>query len=307
MTMTQNSKKYVRTAPFSLSVGIPTCYSGESLIETLGYIRASKVVFPFSITVVADRTPVTESQLQAINALNVDFTWNEVQGSQLKKLAQIINRTSEDIFVFTQDDIIFPEQTLQAIYEAFESDPLLTMVSTAVLPERPKTLIGHGIAAMVRVVQKVSAQWNNGDNYLSSSGRCVAFRTSHLKKFRLPEQVVNSDAFFYFENLRLGGTFKYISAPVYIVCPNTLKEQVRPSSRFQYSLSELQPYFEFDLHNYYIMPRIIALKAGLIELLKHPVDVLSYGVVFAYTRIFKQAATKVKNTLWHIDLSTKQH
>lgn len=290
----------------SLSVGIPTCYGGQSLIDTLKSIRKSKKVSEFQLIVVADRTPISEKHQAEMAKMNVDFTWNTKEGSQFKKLRQIISKAKADIFVFTQDDITFDSHALEQIRKAFEERPELTMLGVTISPLPPETRVEQGLAFMVRQIRRIGSLWRGGDNYLMASGRCMAFRTSHLKKMRVPEKVINGDMFFYLENKRLNGSFAYIpQAEVLIKCPQTLKEQLGPSSRFQYSLEEMQTYFAFSVESEYkIDPR--ALIRGSIEgFLNDSVGALYYVYIFIYTRLKKQARKVTTNTLWKVEVSTK--
>jgi hypothetical protein len=301
-------KNCVKTGLLSISIGIPTCYSGSSLVRTIFSLRNSKCMENVPIRVVADNISLAVDNKFELAKMNVSYIWNDEQGSQLKKLAQIVSFVNEDIFVFTQDDVLFSPDTLLNIKSAFEVDPNLTMVSTAILPEKNVSLISRSLSSMLRIVFKIARSWNSGDNYLSSSGRCLAFRTSFLKSFRIPEDIVNADAFFYFENLRLGGKFRLLDdSPVYIHTPDSIHEQLRPSSRFQFSYNEIAPLFLFDLKYYYRIPKLLILHAVFLEVLRFPVQVIIYCFVFVYTRSFRQKRSVVSNTLWQLDLSTKQN
>jgi GT2 family glycosyltransferase len=290
----------------SLSVGIPTCYGGQSLIDTLKSIRKSDNMSDFPLIVVADRTPISENHRKQIDELNIDFTWNSEEGSQFKKLGQIIDKVKTDIFVFTQDDIVFDQQALEEIRKSFENDPKLTMLGVTISPLQAETWVERGVAHMVRQIREIGSTWRNGDNYLMASGRCMAIRVSHLKKMRVPEKVINGDMFLYLENKRLNGKFAYNPrAEVFIKCPQTLKEQIGPSSRFQYSLDEMRTYFDFDVESEYKIPVAVTLNAVVKGLISSPVDLILYMIVFAYTRIKKQQRKITANTLWKVEASTK--
>ena len=148
--------------------------------------------------------------------------------------------------------------------------------------------------------------WKSGDNYLAANGRCLSFRADFAKQFRLPEKMLGGDAFLYFENRRLGGLMaQATSSIVYIRQPQTISDQIGPSSRYQIQEEELSKYFDFDLASEYRIPFLIGLYAVLLELTHHPVNTLLYLPLLVYTRLFRKSSHKILNTMWKADTSTK--
>ena len=291
----------------TLTIGIPTCYGGESLLETAKVIRTSKSAEHARFIIVADRTPISKSIRKKLQDMGVELYWNEKEGSQFKKIKQMIDMTKSDIFISTQDDITFPPQTITEIVKAFKENQNLTMVGVRVLPLKSETFFESILASLIRAVDRISQHWNRKQNYLAASGRCLAFRTSHLKKFRIPEKIVNGDMFLYLENKRLGGTFmRPDEAVVYIRPPQGIKDQTGPSSRFQYSEREMTGIFGPETAQEYRIPKLALFLGTLEEFLHHPVSMGLYPFVYLYTRLKKQPQSKVVNPVWDIDTSTKQ-
>jgi len=265
----------------TVTLGIPTCYGGESLRETVRSIRASQGAKDIKFLVYADRTPIAQNIQAELQSLNVELHWNAQEGSQLKKVKQIIASTTTDILIITQDDIIFDTKAITAIIDVFTNNPEVTMVGSRILPLPHKTWFESTMAAMVRTVDRMSSIWNNGNNYLAASGRCLSFRTAHLKQFNLPEGVVNGDMYMYLENLRLKGEFKRAEkSKVHIRCPQKLADQMGPSTRFQYSQKELQAYYSFDISPYYYIPKSAIIKAIMLETLRSPISLTGYFGVY---------------------------
>ncbi len=291
----------------TITVGIPTCYGGQSLVETVRSLRASKFEENFEILIEADRTSWTNGVKTALKDMGVKSHWNTVEGSQCKKLKQIINKTKSDIFIFTQDDIIFDRQTLNEIHNAFSKDPKLTMTGIRVLPLKPVTFFEGIMGVMLETVDRIVTSWNDGDNYLMANGRCLAFKTSFLKKFRISDKLINTDAFMYFENKSLKGKFSALKeAKVFIRTPQTIKDQIGPSSRFQYSKEEMSYYFTSDLSKEYKIPVKVLIVAAFKQFISSPVNFSLYFLIYIYTRLKKQSKEKALRTLWKIDSSTKQ-
>lgn len=291
---------------FAVTVGISTCYSGKSLVTTVDSIRKSDNGKSVKINIEADRTPIRKSIMHGLKKLGVKVHWNSVEGSQFKKVKQMVDACKSDIYISTQDDVIFDKDTINEIIKAFQEDPKLTMVGIRIFPLPPVTFFESAMTSMLRIVDSIAQKWNKGDNHLSSSGRCLAFRASHLKKFRIPQTIVNGDMFFYLENKHLGGKFKLLkNAKVFIRCPQHLKDQVAPSSRYLYSKEEMENYFEASLENEYKIPKAVILLALVEELANRPVSTVTYLIIRIYTFIFRQPKKIVSNPVWKVDASTK--
>lgn len=290
----------------SITVGIPTCYSGNSLVRTVESIRNADLGKSVRILVTADRNPMSNSILKELKKLKAEITWNSVEGSQFKKIKQMVQKTKSDIYISTQDDVTFDNNTIKEIINAFYDDPSLTMTGIRFLPLKSITFFESAMVAMHKIVDTIAGKWNNGNNIFSASGRCLAFRTKHIKKFRIPQAIVNGDTFFYFENGNLGGTFKRLDkAIVYIRFPQKIQDQIGPSSRYQHSYQELQDYFDRNIKNEYKIPLPITLRAFIAEFTQNPIPCAYYLIIRIYTRIVKLSKKEVTNTIWQVDSSTK--
>ncbi len=290
----------------SVTIGIPTCYGERSLVETVKSIRSSQNVDPsFRFIIIADRTPLTEDIKNELKNLNVELHWNNQEGSQLKKIKQIVDMTDSDTLVITQDDITFNPETISNIVKAFENNPDATMLGARILPLPPKTFVESCLASMVRAIDEISTLWKDKQNHLAVSGRCLAFRTEHVKKFNFIEGVVTGDMFQYLENHRLGGKFiRPDDIIVYIRCPQHIKDQIGPSSRYQHSEEELSAIFG-DIKEYYKIPLYFLVASSIKELIRHPISMIGYVLIYTYTRIFKKKRKKIMTPMWDVDKTTK--
>ncbi len=290
----------------TITVGIPTRYAGNSLLKTVQTIYSSNGVKNIRCIIVADSTPLSKELKQKLEKLRAEVYWNPTPGSQFQKLKQCIDKTKSDIFIFTQDDITFRSDTIFEIVKTFENNPDATMVGTRILPLSPETLFEESMTSMVRFVDKTTELWNNGKNYLSASGRCLSFKTKTLKKFNIRENIVNGDMYLYLENKRVSGEFvRSDKSIVYIRCPQSIKDQIGPSSRYQFSSTELKQYFNFDIQSEYNIPLTSSLKSIMYEVLLHPRSAILYFFVYLYTRLKRQPFHTI-SPIWEIDVSTKK-
>jgi cellulose synthase/poly-beta-1,6-N-acetylglucosamine synthase-like glycosyltransferase len=291
----------------TVTVCISTCYGGISLPSVIESIKASKGVLINRLVVIADVTPIPSSIMDTLLENNVEVIWNDVNGTHNKKLMQVRDMCFTDILITTCDDVMFETNTILEIVKIFSQDEKTTMVSTVVMPLSPETLIESVLGSSLRITENIVNYWNGGDNYLASSGRCLSFRNEFFKKFRNIPGIVNNDQFFYFENKRLGGLIEHNPrSVVYIRPPQTLKDHMRPSSRYQFGQYEVQNYFPYSISGEYAIPFRVKVKSFWQEFLLHPVTTLLYVLIFIYTRMFPWEQRRALAPIWSDGLSTKK-
>lgn len=291
----------------SFTVGIPTYYGHPSLISTVTSILNSKGVGHFKIIVTIDGRPLQPEIERALKKLNVKVIFNPKRGGQFARINQLIELTETDLLVLTQDDILFEQHTLKKIVESFTRHKHITMVSPRLYPLKAENFLDKALESGVRMLHSIGDKTNNGDNYLLASGRCLAFRAKHAKKLSIPKDVINSDAYLYFENKRKNGKFLALkNAVVYNKSPQTIDEHLKQSKKFQYSKEELTKYVSIVKDEDYKVSPIIALQACALEFSKHPLSTLTYLGIFAYTRLYKNNMFRGKTRFWNTDISTKQ-
>jgi cellulose synthase/poly-beta-1,6-N-acetylglucosamine synthase-like glycosyltransferase len=236
----------------------------------------------------------------------VELIENKVEGSQFKKKKQILKLCNTDLIVFTNDDVLFGQNTLMSVIKEFQKNKKITLISVNNQPMESNSMVERSINVGTNIVNRVAKNWNEGDNYLSVIGRFEATRTEWIKRyFELKDDVVSSDQYMYFENKKHGGMYKYLpTVSVYFRNPQSLKEHLRKSSRFQYSKEEMSKYFGYVADNYKV-PKLIFLDAIIKELLKNPIFFIFYILISLYTRFFKIPSKESLNPNWQVDVSTK--
>ena len=240
MTNTENS--------LSLTVGIPTYYGGPALVRAVESILASRGVEKFRIIVSVDGNPLKEEVSRRLRELGVDVIENAVRGGQVARIKQMITLCNTDILVLTQDDVQFEPSALAEIVKTFADHSDTTMIGARVKAAPAESLFESAVEVGVRMTHYIGDRWNDENNYLLSSGRCLAFRSYMAKKLTIPEEVINSDAYLYFENKRLGGVFRSVTnAIVYNKSPQKISEHIKQSKKFEYSQAELSRYLHIYL------------------------------------------------------------
>jgi len=291
----------------SLTVGITTCYGDISILDTVKSIRASKGVGKFDFIIIADNVPIIDKIKKYLKKYNVRLIENKKESGQVAKQKQIFKMSKSDLVVLTQDDVLLDPKALAIVVNEFTKNPEITMVSILNKPIKATNFFEDVISVGTYIANKTAKFWNGGDNYLSVIGRFMAFDKRLVNsKFRLPVEVTTSDSYYYFENKRVGGIYKYLPE-VYVNFknPQNMKEHLRKSSRFQYSQQEMSHYFG-DIKKEYSVPKPSTLKALINQIIQNPTKTILYFLIFFYTRILKMKSTAVLNPIWEVDLSTKK-
>ena len=290
-----------------MTVGIPTYYGGQGLAEAAKSILASKGIEKFRFIVTVDGNPLKDDIRQQFIDLGVEVIENEERGGQVARIKQLIALCDTDILVLTQDDIRFQSDTLAKILRGFENHPETTMIGARMLPVPAKTFLEKVVERGAQLTHRIGDLWQQGDNYLLASGRCLAFRSFMAKKLVIPEEVINSDAYLYFENKKNDGAFLALrDAIVFNKSPQKIQEHIKQNKKFEYSQAELEKYLDgINLKSEYMIPRLIVIRALLSEFIAHPVLTVSYIVLQIYVKFHKNPFVNVKR-FWDTDVSTKR-
>ncbi len=292
--------------PLSITIGITTRYGSDGLLETVASINRSRNLPPFRLIILSDAAPLRTDLLSTLQSLGAEVIENPEPSSQAKKQRQILEMTASDIIVFTEDDVLFEEDTLAKGVACFTADPTLDFVSMRSQPMDASTVFEGAINIGSAIVHKVAQRWNNGHNYLTIDGRCMLFRTETLKTISIPDDIVSLDAYLYLAYTERHLKYRYhIDGAVRFRNPQHLDEHRRKSSRFQHEDMEMQRYFP-NCDSEFSIPRLLLLKVTSAEVLKQPAQGLLYIVITLYTRLFPIAPDKALNTLWEVDPSTKK-
>ncbi len=294
--------------PLSLTVGITTCYGDNSILDTVKSIRSSKGIKKFDFIIVADRNPINPWLKSQLKKHNVRLIENKTEGSQVSKQKQILALTKSDVIILTQDDVLLDPFAIKKVLDAFQN-PQTTMISILNNPVKPTNLFESILNVGTNIANNMAKNWKDGDNYLSVIGRFMAFRTDFMKKnINQRDTIATSDAYYYLENKRNSGKYRYLSnASVFFKNPQNMKEHLRKSSRFQYSKLEMSKYFStLDLNREYEVPKAVIIKSIFQQFVSSPLLTICYFAVYFYTRLLKLKPNYVLNSIWEVDLSTKK-
>ncbi len=298
-------KHYNNLNSLSFSVGIPSYKSGDSLVHTIRSLRESQDVQYFEILIVADGELNPEIEREVVS-LNVKIIKNKSRKGQTAANNQIFSTLKTDIVILTQDDVKFAPDTITNILKTFNSDPSITMISPKLIPVEAKNIFQFGHHFGINLLHSIIIRWNNGDNYLTSIGRCLAFKSDTVKKFKVPETIINCDAYYYFENQRLNGRYQYLpSAVVYYKSPENLNEHTKQIRKFMVSQKEIHAHLGKRYSDQYAMPKTLFIKELAIKSMQSPVGATLYAIISFLARSKSKSFYDKATRFWEIDKSTK--
>ena len=292
----------------TFTVGLPTYNSTKSIIHTVKSIRNSQGTeenFPILISV--DGYTMSQEIENELKKYNVNLIKNPKREGQTVRNSQLMQETKTDILILTQDDVLFEKDTIKKIIERFTTEENLTMLAPKLVPLSAKSHIEHVLHSGVSIAHDVATRWANGDNYLTSVGRCLVFKTEIAQRFEVPENLINSDAYYYFENKRLGGIYR--NANDIIVryrTPQTLQDHLKQVRKFVVSEKELSSILKKDLNEEYKLPTKILISALFKQFVKSPLSTLEYLFISWYARNQSKAFYEEVTHLWETDPSTKK-
>jgi len=291
-----------------LTLGIPTRHTGsKSIIRTIKSIRESAGDIPVDIIMVSDNLPLAQEILSELKDMGVRVIENKTPGSQFQKLSQIIKMVQTPYFVFTQDDVLFTPSAVRNILKGIEKKPNCTLLSVKVLSYPASHFIERVIQVGVDISYEIGRAWRRGNNYLLANGRCMVFKTKKIQEFRLPESVVNGDAYLYFINKLTGGTMCHIpSAVVLNNNPQRIKEHLNQAKRFQYSREEMEKIFAKDLGMEYGVPMSLELSKTFVSMVRNPIHTACYILVNLLSKVIRTDKSIVSRTVWESAESTKR-
>lgn len=290
----------------TFTVGIPTYYGGESLVRAVDSILASESVGAFEIIITVDGNPLEQDIREQLKKRKVTVIENKKRGGQVARIKQLISLAKTEVIILTQDDILFEKHALLELLKGFV-DKRVTMVSGKVVPLKATNLMERIIQVGVSISYTIGRNWENSDNYFLAGGRCLAFRTSAIKKFMIPVEVLNSDTYLYFENKKRGGIFRHMEKAVYYMrSPKKLSDHLKQSKKYQFVPAEIKNYLNIDIHKEQPLTLSLQMKALFNEALHNPYYLVLYMFVMVYTRFAAKNMYSNAKRFWDTDKSTKE-
>ncbi|MEK7166035.1 MAG: hypothetical protein AAB874_04485, partial [Patescibacteria group bacterium] len=122
----------------------------------------------------------------------------------------------------------------------------------------------------------------------------------------IPDKLVNTDAYLFFENARKGGYFAVAeNAIVYNPNPTSFSEQLRQTERFLYSKRELSLHFNHTIDSQYQIPRLLFIHTMLKLFFASPIMFCLYLGIYFLGNLKIVFFPKDLTPMWKVNISTK--
>lgn len=289
-----------------VTVTIPTYYGGPSLVKSVKSIFSSQCDFGFEVKIAVDGNPLDKKVEKELKSMGAIVLFSKERGGQVARIKQLVDETKSEFIVLTQDDVLFEENTLAELMVGLDKKKA-TMVAAQVIPLPASNEFEKVVQVGVDISRHLAQNWRQADNYFAASGRCLAFKTSFLKKMSLPEEVLNSDTYLYFLNKQLGGSFYYNPKAIYhIRSPKKLAEHLKQSRKYQYVVPEVKHYLGIDPASEQPLSKSLLFQAYMKTVTNKPVYAAAYIGLLLYSRLAGKDMYKNATRFWDTDASTKE-
>lgn len=292
----------------SITIGIPA-FNEEANIGHLIHDILTQDMSGYileKIVIASDgSTDNTISILNAIQAPQLEVLDNKDRKGQSARQNQIIERTTSDILVLLNADILIKDKHFiyKLIQPVYQGKADLSSSALEILPGRnfiEKTL-RVGFEAKTMVFEQVQG----AQNIYTCHGAARAFSKKLYQNFRFKNSV-GEDAYSYLYTVYNGYRYGYVKdAIAYIRYADNLEDHKKQSLRFAQSKKQFTSEFgdEF-VRKQYDIPLQAYVVPGMHFMLKNPIAILAYGLFFLKSSFEKIFSHTISDT-WSISTSSK--
>lgn len=295
----------------TITIGIPA-YNEEVNIQSLFFDLLSQETPDFEIRKIIlasdGSTDKTVSIVSKINDKRISIIDNKIRKGQGARQNQIIKLSNTDILILLNADIRILDNKFLVKLVAPILNEGADLTSSKLIPTKPRTFFEKVLCVAEEYKNSVFELENGGDNLFTCHGAARAF-TKRLYKSLNFSRSIAEDAYTYFYSITNGFKYAYASdAQVYYALPNTLRDHIKRSARYFNSSSLLKKVFNDSvIDEAYKLPVLLCLLMCIKSIIKHPLHMSIYLLVFAFIKIKSITTCEMSNLSdnWEISKSTK--
>jgi len=298
----------MRTRKISLTIGIPA-YNEERnigyLLDDLKSQSLGNIVIDAIIVVSDGSTDRTKLVIQRSNYKLVKLIENSTRVGLALAQNQIIENCKSEVLVLLNADIRITDRHFLSRLCRPIIEGRCALTACRFMPITPNNFLEKVLFVSATLKQKISEEWNDGDNLLSCRGTARAFSRVLYKKLVFKSSFAE-DAFSYIFCKSRNLNYCYVKDTFILYkLPDTLHDHLRQSLRFHQSQQVLKKYFKpTTLASHYRLPFVITVSALLSFLLRNPIHVLIYLLILLFIKI--KSGQKVRTDhFWETSASSK--
>jgi len=291
----------------STTIGIPTYEAGKSLVTTLNSIYGQTAFADVKkiLVVVDGKKKIDKGILMAVKHHKLEVVYRASRKGQSSRINDILKLTKTKILILTNDDVIWPRNTLKHLLNKSKVSSA-DLITTTAVPMPARNAIEWTISLGAILTAQISARWKNYHNYLSCNGRLLLLSKPLFSSMKIPSKLWNNDAYIYFFAKYHGFTHLHQpKAEVRYRSPRSLSDHLKQSHKFQFSLSENQAFFNQDLSADYQIPPSETKRALISSLITSPFRTALFILLTLFTRFTSHKNSHSGVGYWATDTSTK--
>ncbi len=294
----------------TLTVGIPA-YNEEANIKSLleeilvqhtNSFRLEKII------VASDgSTDETVAIVRGFHLEHVVAIDNSERTGLGPRLNQLCRMADTDILILLNADISIEDEYFLERLVAPITQNQADLVSCRMQPLHPETFVERSLAAGFAVKDAAFEAWHGGNNVYTCHGAARGLDRRLYQAIHFPTSVAE-DAFSYFFATVRGFRYAYVrNTEVFIRLPQTLKDHIRQTTRFQSNPVVLKSFFQISTTKAATQfPSTLLIRESLVQFIKTPIVFATYGqlqaAIWSWTFCFPPT---IKQT-WEIAETSKQ-
>lgn len=226
---------------------------------------------------------------------------------QPTRLNEILQRSKSDYLVILDaDTVLGNNKAIENILKPFGRDKRIGVVAGNTIPVPGQTFLEKAANNYIYARQALQKEYNFGKKALVAHAY-LAFSRRFLLEYHLPKEVMNGDAYSYFESIRRGYKFSYAhNSVVYYRSPSTIREYVKQKTRQIAGGRQLEQYFGHEVvAEGFRVPYPIMKEILRYQLRKNLLGYLLVKILFSYSAYKSKTLMEVLTTTWEIADTTK--
>lgn len=299
--------RIIMNAKLTVSVGIPAYNEEANIVQITTQLLTQKQgnFELLEIIIISDGSnDRTVAQVESINDPRLHVYDNQIRQGAAAVQNEILLKFKGDILVILNADTYTPDiHFISKLIEPIVRDDQVGVVGAKIVPLPAQNFFEKVINNSVLMKNEMYEQINNKDNIYLCHGRGRAFSSRFAKQLSFP-RIPGEDAYSYIECKEMGFKFYYQQeAELLYRSPQSLKDHLKQSKRFFKSQVMMDEKYQKHAKGYYRIPLELQLKTLLKYLLRNPILISAYVIIYAYARI--NSIWYQTGTLWDVSKSSK--
>jgi len=230
-----------------------------------------------------------------------------IRKGQPTRINEILQRSKTDYLVILDaDTVLGSSKAIENILKPFARDNRIGVVAGNTIPVPGHTFLEKAANNYIYARQALQKKYNFGKKALVAHAY-LAFSRRFLLEYHLPREVMNGDAYSYFESIRRGFKFSYAhNSVVYYRSPSTIKEYVKQKTRQIAGGRQLEQYFGHSaVADGLSVPYPIMKEILRYQLRKNLLGYVLVKILFGYSGYKSKSLAEALTTTWEIAGTTK--